>query len=353
MFLHSFRLVLLYLMLWYDDRMSIDVFQNVLITGGAGFIGSHLVDRIRAEKPDGQITIIDNYVTGSKENILQHLNDPAVTVIEHDLTDMSWLETFLSEQSAEDVAPFSLILHFASPASPPRYQDLPVMTYQVNSMVTHFLAQYAAQNGSRMLFASTSEVYGDSLEHPQTETYWGNVNPNGQRSCYDEAKRLGETISGVWHREYGADTRLIRIFNTYGPRMDLYDGRVIPDFSLRALKKEPLEIYGDGQQTRSFCYVDDLVEGIVRFVQKDGLDGETLNLGNPDEYTMLELADKIESTAGYTVERSFHPLPSDDPRRRQPNISKAKALLDWEPRVSLDAGLRTTLEYFTTIIRPS
>lgn len=329
--------------------MNSTAFERVLVTGGAGFIGSHLVAAIRQRFPEAMITIVDNFITGTRDSLLPWLDDPQVTFVEHDLTDFPWLEDFLSDPRD----PWTLILHMASPASPPRYQAEPVLTYLVNSQTTHQLAQYAAKHGARMLFASTSEVYGDPLEHPQSESYWGNVNPNGVRSCYDEAKRIGETICGVWQRDFGADIRLIRIFNTYGPHMDPFDGRVIPDFCLRALQGEPIHIFGDGQQTRSFCYVDDLVNGILAFVGREGLAGETINLGNPVEFTMLELAQVIETVLGTPLDRVFQPLPQDDPRRRQPDIAKAKALLDWEPGVSLEQGLIPTIEYFKQRIHTS
>ncbi|MCD8484671.1 NAD-dependent epimerase/dehydratase family protein [Candidatus Woesebacteria bacterium] len=329
--------------------MKSTVFERILLTGGAGFIGSHLVAAIRQQYPEAHITIVDNYITGNRDNVLPWLDDAQVHIVEHDATDFIWMEEFLSAA----IEPWTLILHMASPASPPRYQAEPVLTYLVNSQTTHQLAQYAAKHGARMLFASTSEVYGDPLKHPQKETYWGNVNPNGVRSCYDESKRLGETICGVWHRDFGADTRLIRIFNTYGPHMDPFDGRVIPDFCLRALRGEPINIFGDGLQTRSFCYVEDLVAGILTFVADDDLAGETINLGNPDEFTMLELADKIEAVLGTELQRNFEPLPADDPRRRQPDISKAHALLNWQPRVTLEQGLIPTIEYFKKRINPS
>lgn len=319
------------------------VFANVFITGGGGFIGSHLVETILAKHPESQITVIDNFITGQRRNIEPFLESGRVLLIEQDLTDYVWLDGWL-RNSQEN--PYTLILHFASPASPPRYQAEPVLTYLVNSQVTHQLAQYSSQVKARMLFASTSEVYGDPEVHPQPESYWGNVNPNGIRSCYDEAKRIGETICGVFARDFGADIRLIRIFNTYGPRMDITDGRVIPSYCNSVLRGEPLEVYGDGLQTRSFCFVDDLVAGILNYVERDGLAGETINLGNPHEFTMLELADVLEQVVGRKLERTYHPLPGDDPKRRQPDISKAKQLLDWEPGVALRDGLQKTWEYF-------
>jgi nucleoside-diphosphate-sugar epimerase len=319
------------------------VFANVLITGGGGFIGSHLVETILKKWPESRITVIDNFVTGQKRNIEPFLESGRVLLIEQDLTEYAWLEEWLGNQHQ---SPYTLILHFASPASPPRYQAEPVLTYLVNSQVTHQLAQYTRDVKARMLFASTSEVYGDPAVHPQPESYWGNVNPNGIRSCYDEAKRMGEAICGVFARDFGADVRLIRIFNTYGPRMDITDGRVIPSYCQSVLRGEPLEVFGDGSQTRSFCYVDDLVAGILTYVERDGLGGETVNLGNPYEFTMLELADVLEEIVGHPLQRENHPLPGDDPKRRQPDISKAKQLLDWEPRVLLREGLQKTWEYF-------
>ncbi len=319
------------------------VFDHVLITGGGGFIGSHLVESILQDNPQTQITIIDTFVTGQRRNVASFLSHEQVELVEQDLTDYLWLSDWLESKKAN---PFTLVLHFASPASPPGYQKMPVMTYLVNSQTTHQLAQYSQTVGARMLFASTSEVYGDPLVHPQPESYWGNVNPNGIRSCYDEAKRLGETICGVFARDFGADIRLIRIFNTYGPRMDLTDGRVIPSYCQSILEGKPLRVFGDGLQTRSFCFVDDLVKGILLYVSKDGLAGETINLGNPGEFTMLELADTLESIVGKSLERVYEPLPGDDPKRRQPDISKARNLLGWSPQVPLHEGLAKTWQYF-------
>lgn len=320
------------------------VFDQVLVTGGAGFIGSHLVAAIRAQYPSSHVTIVDNFVTGHRRNIERLERDAHVTFVEHDLTDIDWLRTWLRKKR------FTLVLHFASPASPPRYQAEPILTYRVNNEVTHYLAQAVSEWGARMIFASTSEVYGDPLEHPQRETYWGNVNPNGIRSCYDEAKRLGETICGVFAREFQADIRLIRIFNTYGPYMDPYDGRVIPNFCQQALRREPVTVYGSGEQTRSFCYVDDLVRGIMTYAERDGLEGETINLGNPNEFTMSELVQTLESALGYELEVTYQPLPEDDPQRRCPDISKAQELLDWEPSVPLTQGLHPTLAYFSEVL---
>ncbi len=325
---------------------SLATFRRVLVTGGGGFIGSHLVDALRARFPESRITVIDNFMTGQRRNLAQVESDSRVEILEQDLTDFVWLQDWLKHQEHDS---FSLVLHFASPASPPRYQAEPVRTYLVNAQTTHQLAQYATKVGARMIFASTSEVYGDPAIHPQPETYWGNVNPNGIRSCYDEAKRLGETILGVHYRDFGADMRLIRIFNTYGPRMDLYDGRVIPDFCLRVLQGQPLEVYGDGRQTRSFCFVNDLVDGIVRYATLPGLEGKTINLGNPGEFTMLGLAQELEKIVGRELAIVHKPLPADDPKKRRPDISVAKRLLNWEPKVPLAQGLEETWKYFQSV----
>ncbi len=327
--------------------MSEGVFSRVLITGGGGFIGSNLLAELLRRHPGAKVTIVDNFLTGRRENLEPWQGDSQVELVEQDLTDHHWLEPWLKDREAE---PFSLIIHLASPASPPRYQAEPVRTYLVNSHVTHQLCQHALQTQARMLFASTSEVYGDPLEHPQRETYWGNVNPNGQRSCYDEAKRLGETVCGVHHRDFGADIRIMRIFNTYGPKMDPYDGRVIPSFCLSALQGQPIALFGSGDQTRSFCYVDDLVAGILAYVEKDGLAGETINLGNPGEFSLKELVQELEKIVGRELEFEHGPLPSDDPQRRRPDVSKAERLLGWSPKIPLATGLRYTYDYFASLI---
>lgn len=322
------------------------VFERVLVTGGAGFIGSHLVETLLQRDEVQEVVVIDNFLTGSRKNIQPFLNSGKLQLVEHDLTDAVWLEEWLQTQKQK---PFTAVFHFASPASPPRYQAEPIKTYLVNTQATHALAQYSDLVQARMIFASTSEVYGDPLVHPQPESYWGNVNPNGIRSCYDEAKRMGETICGVFAREYGADIRLVRIFNTYGPRMDLHDGRVIPAFCLSVLQGEPLPIFGDGSQTRSFCFVTDLVAGILAFMEREGLGGETINLGNPHEFTMLELADVLSEVVGHPLEKDEHPLPGDDPKRRRPDITKAQTILGWEPQVPLRQGLQETWEYFRSV----
>jgi len=313
-------------------------FQNkkVLLTGGAGFIGSHLAEQLLHF--GAEVTVIDNLLTGNAANIA-HL---AVQFITADVSQPA--EQYLPEGYVPD-----MVLHFASPASPVKYQAHPVETYQVNSFGTHHLLQYLFTHNptARFLFASTSEVYGDPLVHPQAESYWGNVNPNGVRSYYDEAKRLGETICGV-HFSLGIDTRIVRIFNTYGPRIDINDGRVIPNLLCQALAKQPLTIYGDGSQTRSYCYVSDLVEGVLTFASLDGLAGETINIGNPEEQSVLETAQLIQQLIckDELLPVEYRPLPTDDPHRRRPDISKAQRLLNWTPKVSLQEGLLRTAEYF-------
>ena len=325
----------------------IEYFQNkqVVVTGGAGFIGSHLTEALL--EMGAQVMVIDNLLTGSRDN-LAHLRPQ---FIEADVNQP--VESYFPA----DVVP-DLIFHLASPASPPKYQAKPVETYMVNSFATHHLLQFLKMRNpqARFLFASTSEVYGDPLQHPQQEGYWGNVNPNGIRSCYDEAKRLGETICGVHARDLGMDVRIIRIFNTYGPRMDLHDGRVIPNFIKEGLQNQPYQIYGDGTQTRSYCFVDDLVYGILLTMQRDSARGETINLGNPGEYTILQTAETVarimaelngqQIAEGVQPNIAFKPLPKDDPLRRKPDITKAKLLLNWEPTVDFVDGLRTTIAFF-------
>lgn len=317
--------------------------KKVLVTGGAGFIGSHLTELLL--QLGAEVTVVDNFLTGARQNIA-HLT---AEVIEADASQP--VETYLPAQYTPD-----LVFHFASPASPPKYQAHPVETYLVNSMATHQLLQYLKSKApaARFLFASTSEVYGDPQVHPQPESYWGNVNPNGVRSCYDEAKRLGETICGVHSRDFQMDVRIVRIFNTYGPRMDLEDGRVIPDFIKQALAGQPFQVYGDGTQTRSYCYVDDLVDGIILLMQKDSAKGQTVNLGNPGEFTVLQTAEVVNRVSAEVkgVEPpspppiEFRPLPQDDPLRRRPDIQKAKEVLGWEPVISFEEGLKKTITFF-------
>ncbi len=319
--------------------------SKVLVTGAAGFVGSHLCDRFL--KLGAQVTGVDNLLTGKLSNIVHlldssHPQSQLFSFINADVTKDP--ETYLPADYVPDI-----VLHFASPASPPKYQAHPVETYQVNAFATHELLKFLKKTNPKavFVFASTSECYGDPAVHPQVESYWGNVNPNGLRSCYDESKRLGETICGVFFRTFGIDTRIVRIFNTYGPRLDLEDGRVIPSFISSVLSSKPLRVYGDGSQTRSYCYVDDLVEGVARMTTTPGLGGETVNLGNPEEFTILETVECLKSLLPkQNLEVTHHPLPQDDPRRRCPDIAKARNLLSWEPKVSFKDGLKRTLDYY-------
>jgi nucleoside-diphosphate-sugar epimerase len=315
--------------------------KKVLVTGAAGFLGSHLVETLLK---DGAMVIgVDNFITGNADNLVE-VESENFAFVEADVTQPSG--NYLHGEV------FDHIFHFASPASPPWYQKYPRETYLVNTVATDHLLQYlqATNPEGTFVFAGTSEAYGDPLEHPQKETYWGNVNPNGIRSCYDESKRLGETICGVFNRDFAMDTRIVRIFNTYGPRIGAEDGRVIPSFIMSALKNQPMTVFGDGSQTRSYCYVSDLVEGILRLSLEPKAKGETVNIGNPEEYTVNDTA-KIIWKAVYEqsddVKIEFKNLPGDDPTRRKPDITKAKELLDWEPQVSFEEGLRKTVDWFS------
>lgn len=303
---------------------------HILLTGAAGFVGSHLLDRLLA---DGHRVIgVDNFCTGSPDN-LAHLRDhPRFDLIEHDVC-----------TPLPPLPKLDWVMHFASPASPPKYLRMPIDTLLVNSYGTHEMLKLARAHGASFFLASTSESYGDPLEHPQREQYWGNVNPVGPRSVYDEAKRYAESITMAYHRTHGTPVRIIRIFNTYGPRMDLHDGRVVTNFIRQALSSEPLTIYGDGSQTRSLQYIDDLVEGIVRYMAVNY--AGPLNLGNPDEYTVRRIAELvIEATASPST-ISFQPRPENDPMRRRPDITLAQQLLGWGPQVSFRAGLDLTIDY--------
>jgi dTDP-glucose 4,6-dehydratase len=304
---------------------------RILISGAAGFVGSHMCDRLLAE--GHAVVAVDNFLTGSEQNVA-HLHGCAqFQLIRHDIT----------QPLAVD-GPLDAVLNMASPASPKDYLQHAIATLDAGSAGTRNMLELARANGARFLLTSTSECYGDPLEHPQSETYWGHVNPVGPRSCYDESKRFAEALTMAYHRTYGLRTNIARIFNTYGPRMKLDDGRVVPSFLHQALRGEPITIFGDGSQTRSFCYVSDLVEGIYRLMQSD--EPYPVNLGNPNEMPIREFAEHIRRLTVSSSPIVNRPLPEDDPKQRQPEISKARRLLGWEPRVPLEDGLRLTLDYF-------
>jgi dTDP-glucose 4,6-dehydratase len=302
-----------------------------LVTGGAGFLGSHLCDRLLTE--GHKVICMDNLLTGSMDNIVHLIGNDNFKFIKCDVTEYVYVEGRLD-----------YILHFASPASPIDYLKLPIQTLKVGSLGTHKTLGLAKEKRARYLLASTSEVYGDPLIHPQPENYWGNVNPIGVRGVYDEAKRFAEAMVMAYHRYHGVDTRIVRIFNTYGPRMRLHDGRALPTFMKQALTGEDLTVFGDGSQTRSFCYVDDLVDGIFRLLMSGEID--PVNIGNPEEITLLQFAEEIITLTGTASKITFEPLPQDDPKVRQPDITKAKKKLGWEPKVSRLDGLMKTLKYF-------
>jgi len=306
--------------------------ERVLITGGAGFIGSHLCDRFLEE--GYEVYCLDNLITGSRNNIAGLFENERFHFIRHDVTEDIFVKGNLD-----------LILHFASPASPIDYLQFPIQTLKVGSLGTHKALGLAMEKGARFLLASTSETYGDPLEHPQKEDYWGNVNPVGPRGVYDEAKRFAEAMTMAYHRAHGVDTRIVRIFNTYGPRMRVDDGRVVPTFIAQALRGEDLTVFGDGSQTRSFCYVSDLVEGIWNLIFNSHY-CEPVNLGNPVEMSILQFAEAILQFTESASKLTFRELPEDDPKVRKPDISLAKSLLAWEPKVLLEDGIRETLDYF-------
>jgi len=309
--------------------------MRVLITGAAGFLGSHLCDRFLA---DGhEVVGVDNFVTGSPDNIAHLIGNEQFRFIEHDVTNFIYVE-----------GPLDGVLHFASPASPIDYLELPIQTLKVGSLGTHKTLGLAKAKRARYLLASTSEVYGDPEQHPQREEYWGHVNPIGPRGVYDEAKRFAEAMTMAYRRYHDMDTRIVRIFNTYGPRMRPYDGRVVSNFIVQALRGDPLTVYGDGSQTRSFCYVSDEVEGIYRLFHSR--EPGPVNIGNPGEFTMLELARKVVALTGSGSSIDFRPLPQDDPRQRQPDITLARETLGWEPRIDLEEGLRRTIPSFRKLV---
>ena len=308
--------------------------MRILITGGAGFLGSHLCERLLNE--GHEVLCLDNFFTGFKRNIAHLLPNPNFELIRHDVIDPFKFEV-------------DQIYNLACPASPPHYQHNPIKTTKTSVMGAINSLGLAKRVKARVFQASTSEVYGDPHVHPQPEEYWGNVNPIGIRSCYDEGKRVAETLFFDYHRQNGVDIRIVRIFNTYGPRMNPDDGRVVSNFIVQALRGEDITIYGDGLQTRSFCYVDDLIEGFVCLMNQDEVTGP-INIGNPNEFTMLELAEKVIEKVGGKSKLTFHPLPGDDPKQRQPDITLADKHLDWKPTINLDQGLDKTIEYFRTMV---
>lgn len=313
--------------------------MRILVTGGAGFIGSHLCERLLNE--GNEVLCLDNFFTGRKVNIANLVDNPQFEVIRHDVTEPIFLEV-------------DQIYNLACPASPVHYQYNPVKTVKTNVMGMVNMLGLAKRVRARILQASTSEVYGDPVVHPQTEDYWGNVNPIGVRSCYDEGKRVAETLMMDYHRQSGVETRIVRIFNTYGERMLENDGRVVSNFIVQALRGEELTIYGDGNQTRSFCYVSDLVDGIIRLMNAEGDDAHMpCNLGNPGEFTMNELAEEVGIASGREVKIKYMPLPQDDPKQRQPNIERANSLLGWSPTVPLADGLKKTVAYFAGVVNSS
>ncbi|MFZ2026629.1 MAG: UDP-glucuronic acid decarboxylase family protein [Microgenomates group bacterium] len=313
--------------------------MNIVITGSAGFIASHLTDYLLSE---GHMVMgIDNFLTGSKRNIQHLLSNGKYEFIEANVLNFDYARI------ERDV---DIVFHMASPASPIQYKKYPIETLEVNSIGTKRALDFATKKKAVLVYASTSEVYGDPLIHPQVESYWGNVNPNGVRSCYDEAKRFGEAMCMSYVRKYDTKVRIARIFNTYGPRMDVDDGRVVSNFIVQALKNVPITIYGNGLQTRSFCYVSDLVRGLTLLATKQLPSGEVINLGNPNEMTIAEIAERIKTVTGSEGPVQLYPIDQDDPQRRKPDITRAKELLDWSPAVSLEEGLGSTIAYFKSIL---
>lgn len=309
--------------------------MRALVTGGAGFLGSHLCDLLLA---DGhRVIAMDNLITGNPDNFQHLIGNPNFQFVQHDVTEFIYV-----------AGPLDAVVHFASPASPIDYLELPIQTLKVGALGTHKALGVAKAKGARFILASSSEVYGDPLVHPQEESYWGNVNPIGPRGVYDEAKRFGEALAMAYHRSHGVDTKIARIFNTYGPRMRAHDGRVVPTFIVQALRNEPLTVFGDGTQTRSFCFVSDLVRGIYKLLMSDA--NQPVNLGNPSEMTIGEFAKEILDITGSTSSIDFRDLPQDDPKVRQPDISRARKVLGWEPEISLREGLSKTIDYFRGLV---
>lgn len=308
--------------------------MRILISGGAGFIGSHLTEALLAE--GHHVIVLDNFITGRPGNMEDYSGHPEFEFYEHNI-----VEPFTGL-----TAPVQAVFHLASPASPVGYSAHPIETHLVNSVGTHNMLKLARQYGAKFLLTSTSEAYGDPLQHPQREDYWGNVNPVGPRSCYDESKRFSESLTMEYVRQFGLDARIVRLFNTYGPRNDPLDGRVVPNFLNQALEDRPITIYGNGSQTRSFCYVSDLVRGLLAAMFTDGTKGEVINLGNPDERTILDFAETVRRICNPAAPLVFQPGRVDDPNKRCPDITKARTLLGWEPVVSLEDGLARTIEYF-------
>ncbi|MHB1313177.1 MAG: UDP-glucuronic acid decarboxylase family protein [Gemmatimonadaceae bacterium] len=309
--------------------------MRVLITGAAGFLASHLTDRFLR---DGhEVVGLDNFITGHPDNIAHLMGNERFSFLRHNISEYTYV-----------AGPLDGVLHFASPASPIDYLELPIQTLKVGSLGTHNALGIAKAKGARFFIASTSEVYGDPLVHPQVESYWGNVNPIGPRGVYDEAKRFAEALTMAYHRYHGIDTRIVRIFNTYGPRMRPRDGRVVSNFIVQALNGEPITVYGDGSQTRSFCYVDDEVEGLYQLFLRG--DANPCNIGNPVEYTVKQLAEIVVELTGSTAPIVYEPLPEDDPKVRQPDITRARAMLGWEPKVDVREGVQRTIDYFRTLV---
>jgi nucleoside-diphosphate-sugar epimerase len=304
---------------------------RAVVTGGSGFLGSHLCDLLRAR--EWEVVAVDNFLTGNRDNVAHLADDAGFRLVEHDVIAGIPVD-----------GPVDAVLHLASPASPPEYLAHPIATLEVGAVGTRHALDLARANGARFLLASTSEIYGDPLVHPQPESYFGNVNSVGPRAVYDEAKRYAEAITMSYHREFGVDTKIVRIFNTYGPRLSAADGRVVSNFLAQAMRGEPLTVYGDGKQTRSFCFVSDEVDGLLRLLESDHVG--PMNIGNPDEFTMLELAELVLELTGGGSDLVFEPLPTDDPKQRRPDISLAERVLDWRPRVDLREGLARTHDWY-------